>query len=430
MNSISRVEKFLFYIFVFSIPFQTRLVLAHWTIPFNEWTAGFLWGTDILLGALLVCWLVRAIRERCEPRFDRADYAILTFFVIGAVSILVSRIPAVSWFRLFKLGEFMLLYFYLESNKAYFFNLETFYKIIIASGLVQAVIGILQSLVQSSLGLKVLGESVLHVGSQGVAVFDLPAQAGVQASLFLRAYGTTPHPNILATWLFIALWSFYVWYVQRASSKRDPILWGVYAILLWGFLLTFSRSPIAVWGLTVCIGFLVMMLRKPVGEIGIRMKKRVLGLFGVTAVVGLLFVGAYFPQTWSRLTISGNDEAVYQRTFYNSIAKDITRQHPFIGIGIGQFVPELMHRLRIYPAYIYQPAHNLYYLITTEMGILGFIAFLGFIILRIYSMIRVWRTRWPLLLVFGGLLLMGFFDHYFWTLQQGGLMFWGVLGLL
>ena len=35
-----------------------------------------------------------------------------------------------------------------------------------------------------------------------------------------------------------------------------------------------------------------------------------------------------------------------------------------------------------------------------------------------------------LLLIFLGFLFIGFFDHYFWTIQQGQLTFWLIAGLL
>jgi len=35
-----------------------------------------------------------------------------------------------------------------------------------------------------------------------------------------------------------------------------------------------------------------------------------------------------------------------------------------------------------------------------------------------------------LLAIFAAFLFIGFFDHYFWTLQQGKLIFWLVLGML
>ena len=36
----------------------------------------------------------------------------------------------------------------------------------------------------------------------------------------------------------------------------------------------------------------------------------------------------------------------------------------------------------------------------------------------------------PFLLIFIGFLFIGLFDHYFWTIQQGQLIFWLVAGLI
>ena len=95
-------------------------------------------------------------------------------------------------------------------------------------------------------------------------------------------------------------------------------------------------------------------------------------------------------------------------------------------MGIGQFVPALMQKLPRYPASIYQPAHSIYLLIIDEMGVPGLLALLAFL--------GIWlvRHRGNRYVVIGmaALLMLGIFDHFFWTLQQGGLVFWGLLGIL
>ena len=40
------------------------------------------------------------------------------------------------------------------------------------------------------------------------------------------------------------------------------------------------------------------------------------------------------------------------------------------------------------------------------------------------------RQKYTLLIIFFGLLAIGLFDHYLWTIQQGSILFWTVLGLL
>ena len=88
------------------------------------------------------------------------------------------------------------------------------------------------------------------------------------------------------------------------------------------------------------------------------------------------------------------------------------------------------------PAWQYQPAHNLYLLIYTEMGLLGILALGGFLILLLRSLILGKKIqpliRWGLVSLAALVLFAALFDHFFWTLQQGRLLwwlFWGVVAV-
>ena len=102
---------------------------------------------------------------------------------------------------------------------------------------------------------------------------------------------------------------------------------------------------------------------------------------------------------------------------------------PILGIGTGAFVWQFLKEIPSLEDWMYQPVHNIYLLVFAEIGIFGFVLLLYFlyqvIILKKQSFAQ--RTFFFLLL---GFLVMGLFDHYFWSLQQGSLMFWLVLGLV
>ena len=54
---LAKIEKLVFYLFIFLIPVQTKLLIANWTpgrAYFNEWTVAFLHGTDILIIIMLL----------------------------------------------------------------------------------------------------------------------------------------------------------------------------------------------------------------------------------------------------------------------------------------------------------------------------------------------------------------------------------------
>ena len=83
----------------------------------------------------------------------------------------------------------------------------------------------------------------------------------------------------------------------------------------------------------------------------------------------------------------------------------------------------------------YQPVHNVYVLAFVELGLFGLIVFLSLII-------QVARNSWLELkkhsvnhwvvvysVCFGIMLVLFLFDHYFWTLSTGIMLFWLIVGL-
>ncbi|MGD0976950.1 MAG: O-antigen ligase family protein [Minisyncoccia bacterium] len=438
-SGISKIERFLFYIFLFCIPFQTRIILSQWTRPFNEWTASFLYLTDILLAAVLILWAIRwFLKKKKDGRvYDIMIYhklpiwgwMLLGFFVVSTISIFRAGIVGLAIFRLIKLGELILLFLYIRASAGKIFKLKTAAAVITVSGFFQAVVAIIQYAKQGSMGLKILGESQIGVDVYNVAVFI--ASNGVK---YMRAYGTTPHPNVLAAWLALALFTFYFWYSSwagsaRATPARAGVTLAIYVVILFGFLFTFSRTMIGLWGLTALAAFIFLK----------NYRKRFNPVILTTLAVGVIFCIFFWPQVRSRILISGDEEAVTQRILYNEIAGGVTKTNPLLGVGIGQSVVDLMHRFRYYPQYFYQPTHNIYLLISSETGFLGLIFFLLFIFFLFWEKIGLKtdgrrRARPPAaiypLLIVSYFLLSGLFDHFLWTLQQGSFILWLSLVLL
>jgi len=163
------------------------------------------------------------------------------------------------------------------------------------------------------------------------------------------------------------------------------------------------------------------------------------------------------------------DESRENRALFNDLAWDMAKDHPIFGLGMRNIVvalaeipsndgiaerfPSAFFDGRLLP-YLRQPVHNIYLLVLVEAGVLGLAGFLWVL----YEIIRNgWKgakgddagggparqspdgssrmaggglEKIILLVMFGGFLLLGFFDHYFFSLNQGGLMFWLVAGLL
>src|SRR3989344_8049629 len=369
MVFVRKFEQFLFYFLLFAIPFQTRKILWHQNWNFNEWQSISIYGTDILLLILFGFWIFDLINPKIEPPVDnrlrksvihrfvkRHDYFLFVLIVVSAISIKNSSSYILSTYSVLKLVEFVVFYFYIKSYAVYKFGLIRSMIVLICGGVFQAIIAILQFFKQSSLGLGLLGESVISPNLTGIASFY-----NVAGEKIVRAYGTTPHPNVLAAYLFLTIFAFYYLWIYKNISKLSLF---VYGLTLLAFFFTFARVAIFLLFINFLIRIILVRLkfRKEYWN-----KKLVL-LFSMTFIVVTFFSIVYWPEAVSRIKISSKDEAVQLRVFYN---KESVQSLNWFGVGSGNFVNWLMIKEPNLPRHIYQPVHNIYLLIYSETGILG-----------------------------------------------------------
>jgi O-antigen ligase len=97
-------------------------------------------------------------------------------------------------------------------------------------------------------------------------------------------------------------------------------------------------------------------------------------------------------------------------------------------VGVGNYTLSLKKEL--YPnenSYFYQPVHNIFMLILSEIGIFGFLSFLAFIFYFIYL---IFKNNIYYLSLISALIIMFSFDHYYWTLHFGILLMFFLFGIL
>jgi|SRR3989338_8226876 len=435
MALLGKLEKFLFYFLLFAIPFQTRKILWHQNWNFNEWQSISIYATDLLLMVLFVFWAMSALRGRQITNFQflifnklpifnfqllkKPNFYLLILVIVSAISIKNSSSYILSTYNVLKLTEFIAFYFYIKSYAVYKFGFTNSLSVIIAGGLFQAVIAILQFLKQSSLGLGLLGESVISPNLTGIASFY--SMAGEK---IIRAYGTTPHPNILAGYLFLAIFAFYYLWLYKNISRFYLF---AYALTLLAFFFTFARVAVFL----LFVNFLIRIILVRLNFRKEYWNKKLALLFLTTFIVVSTFSLVYWPEAVSRIKISSGEEAVQLRIFYN---KESLSSLNWFGVGSGNFVNWLMVKDPNLSRNLYQPVHNIYLLIYSEMGILGITAFILFLIFLIKDFIVKTKMEklyhYSFLLVFLSFLFVGLFDHFLWTLQQGRFILWLSLSIL
>jgi len=279
--------------------------------------------------------------------------------------------------------------------------------------LVHATVGFAQVIIQNHVGLTVLGELRIPPDDPLKKV-----QAG--ASWFLRAYGLSPHPNVLAGHLAMGLilsWGLSAG--QRHVSRR--LVGATWVALLACLLLTFSRSGL----LAAVVGMIgagiwlshAGVLARPIAGLGRKV--------AVTAMVVIaVFAVAFSPYLTKRVmdALMGVDI----RLVLLNVAIKLIAEHPVSGVGAGNF--SVATWAATSGQTTYDAVHNVLLLVVAELGLTGLVVVGTMVTVLVAVGYRRWHARsnylWYGLLAGSlmGLVTVSLFDHYLWTHPQGGLL--------
>ena len=347
-------------------------------------------------------------------------YVILLFatFVLSYLVYInaYSQNPFNAFFHLFKLLECMFLGYYVAITVTHKKAFERLLVCLSLGALFNACLAIAQFLNQGSLDglLYYFGERTFNAQTPGIA------NASINGELFLRPYGTFPHPNVLAGYLlgvFVLLLAAF----SQVKSRQIKLLFGVTLLIgTSALLLTFSRIAIALW--------IVILF----SSIVIACKNLLQRFLLVSSTALSLFLLAYLTPLGSRfMETRFTEESVIQREQLVNAAFLIIRSHP-LGVGLGNFLPALSQLpMDSYSSSFLQPVHNIFVLIAAETGLLGFVCFITILFVTSRHLFYNRDVRY---LVSAGLtlfllLVTGLFDHYLLTVQQGQLFFAVIIGL-
>ncbi|MCX6763973.1 MAG: O-antigen ligase family protein, partial [Candidatus Moranbacteria bacterium] len=369
--------------------------------------------------------------------------------------------------------------------------IKNIFKIIIFLGLFQAIIGILQFILQHSVGLFWLKESLILLNIDGVAKIIFNGQK------YIRAYGLFPHPNILGGFLLLSI-IFTIYYKKMfhpssisnvppqnncsmwnslrgrhgtfknygAGTKQYKTLDFLILVQLLAIILTFSKSAI----LALIIALLYIFVPRLPREIinanvkntdvpretlnsnisdnlvfhwggTIPFHKSILKRYwipGFLVILSLfLIVRNIYPEMSSNIAKSINE-----RSLYLNVSRGTIVQNPILGLGMGQFVINMQKYAIIkLENWQFQPVHNVFLLVWSELGIIGLILFM-LMLWKLFHYVKfnfvphetklnhVTGTEQFRLIAKG--ILLGFifimiFDHYFWDIQQGQIMLWMIM---
>jgi O-antigen ligase len=281
-----------------------------------------------------------------------------------------------------------------------------------------------QVAMQSSLGLRQLGEFTLGIHQRGISVI----QAGEVR--WLRPYGLLPHPNILAGVFFVSLLALvYGLTHQRGMIRILSLI--IMSTGLWVFLLTFSRGGYLAFaaGAFVLLPLLWRTQRAQQG-LGIALM--------VALMVGISFFLVYRPLLFARAGVGLESTELYsaaERAVLSQTAARAITENMLVGVGAGNFP----WRASYYLFYDNSPVrgnyvHNTLLAAWAELGLIGFTLFVIAIILGIEAVFQQIRRgegdaagRSALAAGFIALVVAGLFEHYPYSLLQMQTLFWGIL---
>jgi hypothetical protein len=223
-----------------------------------------------------------------------------------------------------------------------------------------------------------------------------PEEDGV--ALIDRASGPIGDPNRFAQFLLVVLpWSLYFSRHGRSAQLRLAAA-GSTGLILTAVALTYSRGAFITMALLV-ICLLAWRYIRP-------------GRLAVAALVLIAIVATTAPGVLARVASIGGvgllgkqdvkvepDGAIRGRATEMLAALAVFVDHPFLGVGPGQYVPYYSERYQLLDELSFRhlprprEAHNLYFSIGAETGAAGLVAFLA-IFVTLFAAFRSLRRFW------------------------------------
>lgn len=394
--TLVKIEKILFFC---SLLFLSTQLGKHFFFDFSliyslkiDYFAPTLYFWDLLVTTLFILAFLNKTRLKIG-----AVNLLFLFLLSQSFSLILAQNIGAGLFRLEQYLITGLFGVYIASQK--FENIKNIVLRALATGvIVESLLAFGQFIFGKTLGLWILGERTFTILTPYIARFDFFGQ------VFLRPYGTFPHPNVLAAFMVLIL------PLIVFLKPKSLMFLTVVALAEITIFLSFSRPSILL-GLIELLAF-------------VRIKIRIL-------IIPLLIVAPFILIRF--LSVFNFDSlSLIRREELASIALDYFWKSPIFGIGLNNFINQLAaSTLLAGPSRFLQPAHNIYLLLISETGVVGFF---GFLILTFYPVFYLYKNRKKnlskiFLFCWGIIFFLGLFDHYFLTLAQGQRLFFLIWGL-
>lgn len=435
---MQKLYKILLLSFLFLLPWQTRWIFDPRILngKFWEYGSSSWYGTEILLWFVIILFALNRFRKPVLAHIftnlhwrvhRRIFFLTLGFLIFLGVEILHSIDIGISYNFFFHLLEGLCLFLILSEEKHRRSLLLAFWS----GGIVQAMFGTFQFFSQSVTANKWLGLAL-----QAPYMESSVIESGTER--WLRAYGSFGSPNILGGYLTVVFLVGLILYLSSKSKSKILLTLGQVIILV-GLILAFSR---AAWlGAMTGIFFIILgklsfwpgriewkvFLPWRYGLPAFFRNDLVKQLFFYSAIILTLFI-MLKPLFVTRFSANYRleQQSLSERASQYPEASNVFKKAPLLGVGPGAYTLALSKAKPRLPGDWYQPVHNVYVLIFSEWGIMGGIVWLV-IFAWLFSLVRFHNARFLPVVI--AMMVLGVFDHYWWSLYAGIILWWCVFGL-
>lgn len=391
------ISNMLIFLFILLLPTQLG---KHFFLNFSylsgvriDYLAPVIYLTDVLAFLIIVLNIKKVVEF-----FRQKSIYIFIFLIL--INIIFSLEKSLTVYRTLKLFEFVSLFAVI--SKA---NISTKFTLITLtlSTLSEIVLSILQFANKHSIQgiFYLLGERYFTLSTPDIAKASL---YGVE---ILRPYGTFSHPNSMAGFYLL------IYFLVLTTEQFSRHLFLKYTMLFLSSALIFlSFSKISI-GVYLLLNIVFLIKTKFFKQCAFCFSARII----VLVILGAIFISA-----------QGDEASLEKRLTLLKDSFTIIIQHPFFGVGLGNYLIAQHQFVIKYPYFFLQPVHNIFMLFLAEAGIFltGFFAYVLYIFFK-----KQWNNRIiePLFYCLTVVLITGIFDHYWLTLQQNFLLLPLIFGL-
>ncbi|HJX45642.1 MAG TPA: O-antigen ligase family protein [Patescibacteria group bacterium] len=392
-----------FQIFVFLIPSQLALHFwPKWAFVYGiriDYLAPSIYFSDILILIIFFLWLMEFLLNSRSIKFIKSSLYLIPLLILAILNIGFATNYYLAIYKWLKFVELILLGIFIIQYKKFEIK-KWIVQPLSFSIIFFVIIGLIQFVRRETIGgaLYFLGERTFSIYTPGIALVELFGRQ------LMRTYSTFPHPNSLAGFMGISI--LLISFCGKRINRN--IYYSAILFALLGILISFSKTVL----LTLCIIGIIWLLTKKLKIENIVGRLTLILLIVGSILLLMLRINVLTPRV-------NNIENIYQRISLIDTSREIIKAKPFFGVGFGNFIINIPNYSQD-NSWILQPVHNIYLLLFTETGLAGIIIFF-ILFVKVVDKTNSLRKRNSLyLLLF--ILLTGFFDHYWLSIQQNLLL--------